>query len=63
MNGVYIDTTAVKFSSATYRVEENQGFVQLELLIVNPLSVDFTVDIVSNDHSAISEFICVCCQL
>ena len=63
MNGVSIDTTAVKFSSATYSVEENQGFLQLELLIVNPLSIDFTVDIVSNDHSATSEFVCTCYKL
>ena len=60
MNGVSIDATAVHFSSATYTIEENQGFAQLELLIVNPLSFDFTVDIISKDHSATSEFICVC---
>lgn len=60
MNFIFTDATAVRFSSSTYRIEENQRFVQLELLIVNPLSVDFTVDIISADHGATRKWLIIC---
>ena len=54
MYSVCTDATAVQFSSLTYRIEESQGFVQLELLIANPSPDEFTIDIISNDHSTTS---------
>ena len=56
MNFVYTDATTVQFSSLAYRIEESQRFVQIELLIANPLSTDFSVDIISNNNSATSMY-------
>ena len=65
MNSACTDATALRFSSLTYITEESQGSMQLELLIANPLSTGFTVDIISNDNSATSmqPFICTCYKL
>ena len=59
MNFVYTDATTVQFSSLAYRIEESQRFVQIELLIANPLSTDFSVDIISNDNSATSMYLII----
>ena len=59
MNFVYTDASTVQFSSLAYRIEESQGFVQIELLITNPLSTDFSVDIISNDNSATSMYLII----
>ena len=59
MNFIYTGATTVQFSSLAYRIEESQGFVQIELLIANPLSTDFSVDIISNDNSATSMYLII----
>ena len=60
MHYVWIDATSVQFSNWLYRIDENQQFVQLELLIANPASADFTIDILSIDYSATSKLLARC---
>ena len=50
---VYHTDISVYFSQPTYRVNENDGAVQLVLVLSNPSSTDFDVEIRDNEGTAI----------
>lgn len=49
---VYHLVTTVSFEQSTYRVNENDGLVQITLILSNPSSSNITVQVTSNDNTA-----------
>ena len=45
----------VRFSKTTYSIDENNGPVQLTLILTNPSSIDITVQVKDNEVSATSK--------
>ena len=41
------------FADSTYSVKESDTILQVELLVINPASVDLTVQIINDDVSTI----------
>ena len=48
--------TSVKFSQLAYSVGENNGMVQILLVLSNPSSTDITVQVSNTDGSASGEY-------
>ena len=43
---------AITFSQSASSIEEDSGFIQLELFLSNPLSANITVELISADGTA-----------
>lgn len=48
--------TSVNFSQSAYRVDENDGMVELTLVLSIPSSTDIAIEIFSIDGSAMGEY-------
>ena len=48
----FVCVVAVSFSKATYRINENNGIVQIKLVLSNSSLNDIVVQVLSNDISA-----------
>ena len=52
---VYFLAIDVFFNASTYTVDENNGHVQLVLVLSNPSSTDITVQVTDNSDTATGE--------
>ena len=48
----------INFEKTTYSVDENDEFIQLVLILSNPVNKDFTAKILSSEGSADGEYLC-----
>ena len=46
----------LNFSQSSYSVNEDDGVVQLELILSNPSSTDFTIQVISNSTTALGKW-------
>jgi len=55
---VFTTAPTVAFSQTTpYRFGENAGSAQVELVLSNPSSTDITLQVLSNDGTAIGKYV------
>ena len=52
-----LDAT-INFEKTAYSVDENDEFIQLALILSNPVNKDFTVKILSSEVSDDGEYLC-----
>ena len=45
----------INFSQSSYSVNEDDGVALLELILSNPSSMDFTIQVISNNITALSQ--------
>ena len=56
MYSIVFLVTSVNFSQSAYSVDENDGIVQLTLVLSIPSSSDITIEVFSTDGSAIGKY-------
>ena len=50
----------ITFDELTYNVDERSGMVQVALVLSNPLSSDLTVEVTTNDSTALGKRYSIC---
>ena len=50
----------ITFDELTYNVDERSGMAQVALVLSNPLSSDLTVEVTTNDVTALGEHYSMC---
>ena len=50
----------IKFDELTYNIDERSGMVQVALVLSNPLSSDLTVEVTTNNVTALGKHYSIC---